>query len=183
MNKVRSLRSILIDQYPAIQDIDSELLLLAITKSSSGYPKDLKTTQIKTYGSSDYERLEFLGDSVLDLIVAEYLFNDSSVKTAGQLTQLRSKIVRNSSLSCFVNNKDICDLLVGRTSKNPKDCADLFESLIGALYYHLKIKQYPDSVEWIKQWLIKEWNLKDTAEYIIKNRKERDVCNFLGRES
>lgn len=84
------------------------------------------------------ERLELLGDSVIDLLVAEYLFKKYPYREEGFITEMRSKIVNRSSLNAV-------GVRLGLTEKvnwnkkyattTPKDIAgNTFEALVGALY-------------------------------------------------
>ena len=87
------------------------------------------------------ERLEFLGDAVLELCVTEYLFNSFSDKPEGVMTNWRSALVKGESLSSESKRLKINDLI--KTSrgeaKNIGKARDLilanaFEALIGAIY-------------------------------------------------
>jgi ribonuclease-3 len=88
-----------------------------------------------------YERLEFLGDAVLDLIVSRYLFEIYSDATEGFLTKLRSRIVRGDTLATFADEWQLGELMIlgDRARKQEVQLsksvlADVFEALIGALY-------------------------------------------------
>lgn len=87
------------------------------------------------------ERLEFLGDAVLELVVSEFLYKKYAQKNEGQLTRLRSKIVCTKTLSLLSNQLNLGKLLMlskgeeasgGR--ENPTLLANTFEAVIGALY-------------------------------------------------
>lgn len=87
------------------------------------------------------ERLEFLGDSVLSLIVAEYLFLNLQTTPEGVLSDLRSRIVESFSCYTFLQKLSVSDhLQLGRGEKintgkgRETILADLFEALIGAIY-------------------------------------------------
>jgi ribonuclease-3 len=89
----------------------------------------------------DYERLEFMGDAVLQLYVSDYIFNKFPSYPEGSLTTLRSKLVREESLSRFAVELGLDDLLllgVGeeRTGgrKRSSVLCDIFESFVGAVY-------------------------------------------------
>ncbi|MFD0867550.1 ribonuclease III [Chlamydia abortus] len=92
-------------------------------------------------GSKDNERLEFLGDAVLELTVSEYLYDTFPHRTEGELTKLRASIVCEPSLVLFAEQLDFGsyvllgkgeELTGGRT--RPALLADVFESFVGALY-------------------------------------------------
>ncbi|MDW0109260.1 ribonuclease III [Sporosarcina aquimarina] len=90
---------------------------------------------------SDNERLEFLGDAVLELAVSQYLFSTEPTKSEGELTKLRAAIVCEPSLVTFSIELNFGayillgkgeELTGGRT--RPALLADVFEAFIGALY-------------------------------------------------
>lgn len=89
----------------------------------------------------DNERLEFLGDAVLELTVSEFLFEQCPNRPEGELTKLRASIVCEPSLVNFANRLFFGqyvllgkgeELTGGRT--RPALLADVFESFVGALY-------------------------------------------------
>jgi len=89
----------------------------------------------------DNERLEFLGDAVLDLIVAEYLYHHFPERQEGELTSLRAALVRTESLADFARRIDLgAYLRLGRGEAESGGRERLallcsaFEALIGALY-------------------------------------------------
>jgi ribonuclease-3 len=94
---------------------------------------------IKPSGSN--ERLEFLGDSILNMVTAEYLFMKYPSKDEGFLTKLRTKLVRNTQLS-YMGNKlgfnewllisNVIEKVNGRD--NMRLIEDVFESFIASLY-------------------------------------------------
>jgi len=87
------------------------------------------------------ERLEFLGDAVLELTVSRYLFDKYPELPEGNLTKLRATIVCEPSLVIFANKIHINELILlgkgeektgGRT--RPSLVSDAFEAFVGALY-------------------------------------------------
>ena len=89
----------------------------------------------------DYQRLEFLGDAVLQLVITEYLFGHFQVETEGQLTKLRSRLVSRDALKSHAAALDLGRyILMGRGEETSggrertSTLADAFEALIGALY-------------------------------------------------
>lgn len=87
------------------------------------------------------ERLEFLGDSVLNLVIGEYLFNKFPKEEEGFLTKVRAKLVNRNALSSVAENINLGDLLI-ISSNVPKSIthnsksmlSDALEALIGAIY-------------------------------------------------
>jgi ribonuclease-3 len=84
------------------------------------------------------ERLEFLGDAVLDMVVAEFLFVQYPFKDEGFLTEVRAKIVNRESLnflSLKIGLKDLLEYHSFHNSVVPKSIyGDSLEALIGAVY-------------------------------------------------
>lgn len=89
----------------------------------------------------DNERLEYLGDAVLELTVSEYLYKKYPTMSEGNLTKLRAAIVCEPSLVTFANELSFGELvLLGKGEEmtggrgRPALLADVFEAFIGALY-------------------------------------------------
>lgn len=112
---------------------DRLLLERAITHRSS-LPKNSSR-------SADYERLEFIGDAVLDLCVGELLLDASPEADEGQLSKQRAALVNTLSLASLTKELEIVpyirlsksELASGATERSAL-LADIFEALIGALY-------------------------------------------------
>ena len=108
------------------------LLELALTHSSYANEKA---------SHRNNERLEFLGDSVLGFIAAEYLFKTLPDTPEGELTKLRAAAVCEKSLAKFANEIALSDyILLGKGEMNtggnrrPSILSDAFESVIAAIY-------------------------------------------------
>lgn len=87
------------------------------------------------------ERLEFLGDSVLSIVVSQYLFEHFSHLPEGELTKIRASLVCEKSLHIFAKQIDLGKyLLLGKGEENtggrerPSILADAFEALIAAIF-------------------------------------------------
>ncbi len=87
------------------------------------------------------ERLEFLGDSVLGLIISDYLYVQLPLEPEGFLSQLRSHIVEAGSCAHLLNQLNIAQYVLLGKGERMNDgrgresiLADLFEALIGAIY-------------------------------------------------
>lgn len=96
--------------------------------------------QNSEFGISN-ERLEFLGDAVLSIVVAEYLFKNFPEEDEGFLTKVRAKFVNKISISDAAETIGLGEfLLVGKnlppgfTQNSKTILADAFEALIGAVY-------------------------------------------------
>ena len=108
--------------------------LAFVHKSASG-------TIFKNHQISN-ERLEYLGDAILDAIVAEYLYQKFPEKDEGFLTQMRSKIVNRENLNAVAIKLGIANMIVSRMSnENHRSIfGDALEALVGAIYLDLGYK-------------------------------------------
>jgi ribonuclease-3 len=95
----------------------------------------------KELNTDSYERLEFVGDSVIGLIIASYLYEKYPEENEGYLTRIRTKIVSSKGLSKLAKTMNL-DLYVKMNvkamnqewNKNPRILEDTFEALMGAFY-------------------------------------------------
>ncbi|MGJ9458827.1 ribonuclease III [Oceanobacillus sp. CF4.6] len=113
---------------------DHNLIEQAFTHSS--YVNEHRNTVF-----SDNERLEFLGDAVLELGVSQYLFRKNKDMPEGEMTKLRAAIVCEPSLMNFALELNFGEyLLLGKGEEQtggrqrPAILADVFEAFLGALY-------------------------------------------------
>ncbi|HKJ18104.1 MAG TPA: ribonuclease III [Xanthomonadales bacterium] len=95
----------------------------------------------RSVGSGNYERLEFLGDSVLDLVIAERLIVLHPKATEGDLSRMRSRLVRADSLRKVASSLDLGKHLrlgIGERKSGGRRRAsilgDALEAVIGAIY-------------------------------------------------
>lgn len=90
----------------------------------------------KNQDNSNYERLEFLGDSVLGTIISCHLFQTYPKANEGYLTQMKSKIVNRKNLNKLGEDLKLTDLLQKQNSSalGENISGNLFEALIGAVY-------------------------------------------------
>lgn len=87
------------------------------------------------------ERLEFLGDSVLGLVVADYLYHRLPQAAEGELSQIRSKLVESTTCAKYLQKLQIQNfILLGRGEKLTEGrnkvsiLADAFEAIVGAIF-------------------------------------------------
>lgn len=113
---------------------NKDLLKEALTHSS--YANERKSQRIK-YN----ERLEFLGDSVLSVVVSEYIFKHCPELPEGELTKLRASLVCEKSLFDFAKKINLGNyLILSKGERNnggaerPSILSDAFEALIAAIY-------------------------------------------------
>ena len=98
-----------------------------------------KSSSIKLSDGSlvNNERLEFLGDAILDAVITDYLFKIYPEKDEGFLTQLRSKVVKRKNLDYLAKKFNLQDFLVTDIDKSNKMkhvFGNAFEAFLGALY-------------------------------------------------
>lgn len=110
------------------------LLKQAITHSS--FTNEQKINKLK-----DYERLEFLGDAVLELVSSEFLFQEHASVQEGELTKMRASMVCEPSLAFCAKDLELGEfLLLGKGEENTggrkRDSitSDAMEAVIGAIY-------------------------------------------------
>lgn len=113
---------------------DKLLLRQALTHSSFANEQ-----RINKYG--DYERLEFLGDAVLELVSSEFLFHGNLSMSEGELTKLRASVVCESALAYCARTFGLEEYIqLGKgeemTGGRNKDSiiSDVMEAIIGAVY-------------------------------------------------
>jgi ribonuclease-3 len=110
-------------------------------------PKDFKLYQLALiHKSASYrfsnnhelnnERLEFLGDAILDTIVAEHLYRQFPEKDEGFLTQMRSKIVNRDTLRRISLKMGVANMVIAQITRDDHKAlyGDALEALIGAVY-------------------------------------------------
>jgi ribonuclease-3 len=119
------------------------------------------------------ERLEFLGDAILDAIISDILYKKFKNFDEGKLTQTRSKLVNTNQLSFYAKKLKLTDFLVVRTSNklNQKHLyADSFEAFIGAIYLD---KGFKKTYKFIEKKIISQLtNLQEVINTEI-NHKSR----------
>lgn len=110
-----------------------ELFEMAFTHSS--FNSDAKTTH------HDYERLEFIGDSVLGFVVASLIYKYHPEMKEGEMTRTRSSLVQSNSLAKYAINLGYNEYIRAGHSLSPEEASknhnileDVFEAVIGALY-------------------------------------------------
>lgn len=133
--------------------------------------------EVKEEALKNNERLEFLGDAVLELIVTEYLFKAYPERLEGELTSFRSATVRTESLAETALKLGIGNYIYmskgeestgGRT--RPYILANTFEALLGAIYLD---QGMPTAIDFITKFLLPK------IVVIVKNRLDIDSKSKL----
>lgn len=136
MNPLDHLKSNLhtIEGQISLRFNDPNLLMLAFVHPSF-------VNENRSFIQEDNQRLEYLGDAVLNLIAADFLYEQLPEKAEGDLSHLRSMLVDAKACQSYVEKLGVAKWML--TSKGERSqmhrgraslLADLFESLIGALY-------------------------------------------------
>ena len=165
----KATRSLLAGQEP-VEDTTED--------TSVDYPKHI----IKQYASCvqlqemPYERLEFLGDAVLGMVIAEYLWERYPDQDEGFLTRTRSDIVRKETLAEFSKGLNLSryvlisqhvEQVTGRNNMNILE--DTFEAFLGAIYKDLGITT-------VKNFIINLIEIElDMTEIILNDKNYKDI--------
>lgn len=148
---------------------DSHLLRRALTHRSfvNEHPEALE----------DNERLEFLGDAALDFLTAAWLYRHFPEMNEGQLTRLRSALVRTEQLATFAREIQLGEaLLLGRGEEStggrerPALLCAAFEALIGAIYLDAG---FPAVIEFMEE------RLEAASEAVLEDQSLFDSRSLL----
>lgn len=146
---------------------NKELLKNALTHTSYAYEKHIQSN----------EKLEFLGDSILEFISSKYLYNNFPKLSEGEMTKVRAAIVCEESLYKIAKKHSFSDfLLLGKSevvsNKEPRPAimADSVEALIAAIYFD-------SSLEDAEKFIVE--NLKEEALVASQNVGQKDYKTVL----
>ncbi len=138
--------------------VDHDLIVMALTHPSLD-------------GSTNYQRLEFLGDRVLGLVISEWLYELFPAEQEGALSRRHHALVRKESLADVAISMDIGPLVImaqGTESEggreNPGVLADVMEAMIGALFLDA-------GLEPAKAFIRKHWEKRITQDKAMKDNK------------
>jgi len=163
--------------------LPDNLLLLAFipVESTNLLPLDFRQKVQKEYGHTDYDIFEFMGDAILELIITQLLFEIVSVTTIRNYSVFRQKIVQNLTLYCLMQSKQLCDeLITSDPSYYFKECADVFEAILGVLYYFLYyIEANREAFSIIYDWFRRTWNIQSLLDSLLTTGQTN--CQIDGR--
>ena len=128
---------------------NKELLKTALTHTSYAYEKNVQSN----------EKLEFLGDSILEFVSSVYLYSNYSNLKEGEMTKVRAQVVCEESLYKVAKSHDFSDFL--RLGKSEKMSGGKIKTAILA-----------DSVEAVITAMYLDGGLEPAEKFIIKNLKE-----------
>lgn len=148
-----------------------DLLLLSRALTHRSYLNE------HTEALEDNERLEYLGDAVLDFIVGVWLYNQYPEMAEGDLTRMRSALVHTEQLAVFARKVSLGDAMrLGRGEvqaggrKRSALLCDTFEAVVGALYLDRGIEGVNAFMHPL---------LEEAAEDILINHKNEDPKSLL----
>jgi len=129
------------------------------------------------------ERLEFLGDAVLELVVTEFLYKEYPDKSEGELTNLRASLVNSQMLSKLAFELDLDEYIYlskGEAQENSNGkarryiLANAVEALIGSIYLDQDYKKAKKIIE--KYFLVKLPEILEKKTYIDPKSKFQEVA-------
>lgn len=143
------------------------------------------------------ERLEFLGDAVLGMLAADYLYHELPNVPEGDLSYLRSRLVEASSCMAFVQKLGISQYLLLGKGERMNDGrgresiqADFFEALIGAIYLdggieaarHFLFKNFSAEIKYILNTPVKNWKavLQEYAQRKYQHPPVYEILEAIG---
>ena len=130
------------------------------------------------------ERLEFIGDSVLNLVIAQYLYEKYPQEHEGFLTRIRTKMVSGKALSSIAKKLKFDDFIVmnekgmkNEWNKNPRLLEDALEAIIGAIFLDTDIEKCKEFINkhiiesFEEEYLLEDNNYKDILMRYVQGRK------------
>ena len=139
MNLFVKLKQYFLDRSGSVYPIEKKINYIFHNKNYLNQAFTHKS--LNTTPRNNYERLEFLGDSVIDIIISRELMREFPEGDEGLLTQRRASLVQKPFLAQIGQLLDLLDHLIIESSVNlkiekiaEKQMANVFESLIGAMY-------------------------------------------------
>lgn len=168
---------------------DRKKLLLALTHSSFANEK-------RNDDLTSNERLEFLGDSVLNIVTSEYIYKNFPSLPEGEMTKTRASIVCEGSLMKCANKIMLGNyLLLGKGEENTGGrtrtsiLSDAFEALIGAIYLDSGLKEAGNFIFRTMKELLGDMNnsevfvdYKTQFQEIIQKTSEQKICYQILKE-
>jgi len=136
-------------------------------------------------GLPDNEKLEFLGDSVVNLVVTDYLYRHFTHFHEGDLSKLKAHLVSTNSLARIAKSINLCEYaLLGKGEEkndgrnNKKIAASMFEALIGAIYLDSGFK----TITSIVTGFFKEYFVKFSEKEVKINDYKSELQEFVQKK-
>ena len=132
--------------------------------------KALTHRSVKNHFEGNYERLEFLGDAIIDHVVSHWLFNKYAQSDEGSLTKKRAALVNREFLAMLGQNLKVTEVVQIDSGVNINDekvvnniSADVYEAIVGAIYLD---GGYEDAAEFINRTLcLSEYLATEDSNY------------------
>ena len=127
-----------------------------------------------------YERLEFLGDAVLEIIISDYLYNEKHLKE-GTMTKLRASYVCEAACSTYAKDLELdkyIKLGSGEIEANTTIIADVFEAFVAALYLDKGL----DFTKELVMDVIKKY-INDNTDFLHDYKSELQELVQMGRKT
>ena len=179
-----------------IKTKDELILRDFILKRFKYRPKDIllfkeavthKSISNSNKNKSSNERLEFLGDSILDAAVAEYIYKKFPTHDEGYLTQIKAKIVSRKTLSIIAEEMQLRDVIIyqkGRAINLNTLEGNAFEALIGAIFLDSNYQKVQKTlyenifVNYLDLHKILEEEIDFKSKLFIWSQKNQHVLDF-----
>ena len=139
----------------------------------------------------DYEKLEFMGDSVLGYVTADLVYKNRPEMSEGDLTKLRSVLVSTKPLAAYARKISLDQYVrighsisASQVKENDKILENVFESLIGAIYLDAGLKSAYRFIKYILLKDIKTYDADNLTDYKTKLQEEiqaehRDAVQYV----
>ena len=139
----------------------------------------------------DYEKLEFMGDSVLGYVTADLVYKNRPEMSEGDLTKLRSVLVSTKPLAAYARKISLDQyvrighsITANQVKESDKILENVFESLIGAIYLDAGLKAAYRFIKYILLKDIKTYDADNLTDYKTKLQEEiqaehRDAVQYV----
>ena len=150
---------------------DESIFLLALTHPSNNVDANTK--------HFDYERLEYMGDAVLDYVSADIIFKKHPEMDQGLMSKLRSYLVKTKTLSQYARRINLAEYIrvghsiaVDQLNKSDKILEDVFEALVGAIYLDQGIEAAYKHIAFFLEEDVIKTNIDDLTDYKTRLQEE-----------
>ena len=150
---------------------DKNLFILALTHPS--YNADANTKH------QDYERLEYMGDAILDYVSADLIFKMHPEMDQGFMSKLRSYLVKSHTLAQYARKINLSNFIrvghsisLNQINSSDKILEDVFEALVGAIYLDQGIERAYRFISSLMKKDIQKVNIDDLTDYKTRLQEE-----------
>ena len=171
MRLFRRLQSYFTSKSPELKSFERRIQYHFI--NTDHLEKALTHRSVKNHNEGNYERLEFLGDAIIDHVVSYWLFEKYVHSDEGSLTKKRASLVNRKFLAMLGKNLQVTDVVQFDPGVNMNDekvenniCADVYEAIVGAIYLD---GGYVDAADFIYRTLC------------LSEHKAREDTNYKGQ--